>query len=779
MRYTQSNANITNDGSITDGVVLAGTGIWLTNTVAGRIIGDVVFAQGGNTLVNELGGIIRTEDNSGSYSTVVILGSSGDDVVINGGLISGLVNLGDGNDQYTSTAAPNYSDNVDLGSGDDYFRYQGTGSYLKVNGGIGSDRLSLAISQQSAVYGDQVTGFEALELSGNGQFFKFSGYRTIMLGTPVEFGLRLGDSSNPLVDLALAGNSISLYRSSLKSITGSDAAESLEVGVDSAISGKVDLSGGNDRFTLFSFASSDHPTLPLGGVDGGAGKDGFYIQVSEGGAQAFDLSHVSNFETLAINLGYQAKGTATLSNATGFTAIDVGGFASLVLRASDLSNANLSGALGGSITLDAASTIARYGFSLDSFQDQRTDIAQGDDRLSVALVNQGRIAGDVVFYIGDDLYDGSAGSVGGTVYGNAGNDILRAGAGNDRLEGGYGNDVLSAGAGNDRLDGGLNSDVLDGGVGDDILIGGGGNDRLDGGLGTDSAVYAGLFETYAPVIVNGVTTLRGGNTEGTDTLASVEYVTFKDGVLISDPDAAGSQIIRLYHAVLGRAPDNNGLDFYLDRIEDQGGSLAGVANDLTGSAEFQAATGGLNNSQFVDYAYQHALGRAADAGGNAYYTAQLETGMSRGALVIDFSESAEHRALTKDLVAEGYFNTDDSYQAVALLYDGFAGRLPDIGGLTYYGERVKSGQMTLAQVTADFAGSAEFQSAIAGKGNGQIIDYLYQNTLDRLPDAGGRTFYVDKLAHGASAANIIQELALSAEHYNLYAAHISYGIDIM
>ena len=185
------------------------------------------------------------------------------------------------------------------------------------------------------------------------------------------------------------------------------------------------------------------------------------------------------------------------------------------------------------------------------------------------------------------------------------------------------------------------------------------------------------------------------------------------------------------------------------------------------------------NAQFVDYVYQHALGRAPDAGGKAFYTQQLDAGMSRGALVVDFSESAEHRVLAADLVAQGYFNTDDSYQAVALLYDGFAGRLPDAGGLSFYAERVKSGAMTLAQVTADFAGSAEFRGAIAGKNNGQIVDYLYGNTLDRLPDAGGRAYYADQLAHGASAASVLQDLALSAEHYNLYAAHITHGIDVL
>lgn len=130
------------------------------------------------------------------------------------------------------------------------------------------------------------------------------------------------------------------------------------------------------------------------------------------------------------------------------------------------------------------------------------------------------------------------------------------------------------------------------------------------------------------------------------------------------------------------------------------------------------------------------------------------------------------------LLSDGYFDTDDSYQHVALLYDGGLGRLPDAAGLTYYAENVKSGKLTLTQVAADFAGSTEFKSVIADKDNGQIVDFIYQNTLDRAPDAAGRAYYTGLLDHGSNAAGILQEIALSQEHFNLFSSHITYGIDV-
>ncbi len=65
-----------------------------------------------------------------------------------------------------------------------------------------------------------------------------------------------------------------------------------------------------------------------------------------------------------------------------------------------------------------------------------------------------------------------------TLKGDAGADKLYGGDGNDRLYGGAGNDALSGGAGNDKLYGDDDSDKLLGGLGDDLLDGGNGNDLL-------------------------------------------------------------------------------------------------------------------------------------------------------------------------------------------------------------------------------------------------------------------------------------------------------------
>ena len=91
-----------------------------------------------------------------------------------------------------------------------------------------------------------------------------------------------------------------------------------------------------------------------------------------------------------------------------------------------------------------------------------------------------------------EILKGGAGT--DRIYGGSGDDVLRGNAGGDHLEGGRGDDLMLGGAGNDdvsgdqgadELDGGSGIDRLRGGAGDDTLTGGRGDDRLEGGTGHD------------------------------------------------------------------------------------------------------------------------------------------------------------------------------------------------------------------------------------------------------------------------------------------------------
>ncbi|MDE6788586.1 MAG: hypothetical protein K2J47_04610, partial [Ruminococcus sp.] len=79
----------------------------------------------------------------------------------------------------------------------------------------------------------------------------------------------------------------------------------------------------------------------------------------------------------------------------------------------------------------------------------------------------------------NDDYINAIDDRGGIIFGEAGNDTLNGGNGNDQLFGGIGNDTLNGNGGNDILDGGEGTDYLQGGAGNDTYI-------FSVGYGTDT-----------------------------------------------------------------------------------------------------------------------------------------------------------------------------------------------------------------------------------------------------------------------------------------------------
>lgn len=168
---------------------------------------------------------------------------------------------------------------------------------------------------------------------------------------------------------------------------------------------------------------------------------------------------------------------------------------------------------------------------------------------------------------GDDIYDGSGGTIIGKIVLGDGNDKAYGGAGSEFFVGGKGTDFIDGGAGSDTVDysaatsgisvdlsqtglqligGGYNSNtlinienivggtgadwikgnaadnLLEGGAGNDTLEGGAGSDTLDGGDGEDTANYYGTAAFKVDLGINGESQNTFGY--GWDTLKGIENV---------------------------------------------------------------------------------------------------------------------------------------------------------------------------------------------------------------------------------------------------------------
>lgn len=120
-----------------------------------------------------------------------------------------------------------------------------------------------------------------------------------------------------------------------------------------------------------------------------------------------------------------------------------------------------------------------------------------------------------------------------------------------------------------------------------------------------------------------------------------------------DPNGPAGSVYRLYRAYFLREPDAAGFEFWLSRYR-SGQSLTSIADAFSTSREFRSTYGTVGDRQFVGLVYDNVLDRAPDPAGLQYWVGQLLGGLSRGRLMIGFSDSAEFRTRTADGVPPGY-----------------------------------------------------------------------------------------------------------------------------
>lgn len=135
-----------------------------------------------------------------------------------------------------------------------------------------------------------------------------------------------------------------------------------------------------------------------------------------------------------------------------------------------------------------------------------------------------------------------------------------------------------------------------------------------------------------------------------------QYVQFADGRLVFDQAGADAQVYRLYDSAFGRVSDPAGQHAWTQALG-TGTALNTIAQLFLGSAEFQALYGaGVTNHSFVSLLYQNVLHRTPDAAGGAAWEAVLAGGASRASVVVQFSESAEHKNNLTPAIQKGIWD---------------------------------------------------------------------------------------------------------------------------
>jgi Ca2+-binding RTX toxin-like protein len=343
------------------------------------------------------------------------------------------------------------------------------------------------------------------------------------------------------------------------------------------------------------------------------------------------------------------------------------------------------------------------------------------------------------------------------------------------------------------LSGASTSDTLTSGTGNQTFTGGGGNDALDGGAGIDTAVFSGTRSNYTITqTATGYTVKDNRGTDGTDTLVNVERLQFSDSRVAIDVAGNGGMAYRLYQAAFNRTPDLGGLGFQMTAM-DNGLTIGQVAQNFINSPEFSATYGSLNDTQFVTQLYANVLHRTPDAGGLAFHTGNLASGVnSRADVLVGFSESPENQAALIGVIQGGMTYTLTNTQTGSTGNDTMSGRAGNdvldgglgIDTLTYSGARSNytitptatgytitdnrgtDGSDTLVNI--ERLQFSDARVAIDTAGNGGMSYRLYQAAFNRGPNSDELGVVMTVMDEGMTIGRVAEILIDSAEFIAAY-----------
>ncbi|MYM70112.1 DUF4214 domain-containing protein [Pseudoduganella sp. FT55W] len=514
---TVANATYTLSDSVENATV--------TSTVAVNVTGnDQDNALTGNAAANTLTGGAGNDTLDGGAGGDKLIGGSGDDVYIIDSASDVVVEaLNDGSDTVrTSLAAYTLAANVETLVYTGKAAFTGIGNALdnvitganfgnKIDGGAGNDSITGGNGADSLVGG---LGDDTIA-AGLGKDTIDGGNGNDLLQVVGKFGdyavTRPSATDTVLTDKA--GNVLTVRN--IESFEFADGTQSLEaVQYNIASAGNDKLFGGDSHDTLNGGAGADTMT-------GGRGNDTYVVDnvgdtVVEGYDEGADLVQVA---LTTANATYMLADNVETATVTSAAAVNVAG--------NDLANA---------LTGNGAANTLTGGAGNDTL-----DGGAGADKLAGGSGNDIYFVdntGDVVTEALNDGYD--------TVYTSLGAYTLAlnvesveytgvssfSGTGNaldNRINGGVGNNVLLGGAGNDTLTGHGGNDSLNGGDGDDVLAAGNGRDTVDGGAGSDVLIGMRNYADYVITRPNAVDTVLTDKFGSVITVRNVEYINFADG----------------------------------------------------------------------------------------------------------------------------------------------------------------------------------------------------------------------------------------------------------
>ena len=251
----------------------------------------------------------------------------------------------------------------------------------------------------------------------------------------------------------------------------------------------------------------------------------------------------------------------------------------------------------------------------------------------------------------------------------------------------------------------------------------------------------------------------------------------------------------IYNEVLDRDADEEGLEFWVDQVVDNGLNVEEVREHISNSDEAQslaqqeadaaateeAARLAQENENAIKDIYEGVLERDADDAGLEYYVDQVVSGNitvdgvreniagSPEAQDLKAQKAAEEQAAADAAAAEAAAELRTEVTAdTKEIYNEVLDRDADEEGLEFWVDQVVDNGLNVEEVREHISNSDEAQSlaqqeADAAARANDPLEQLYNDVLGRDPDTAGKEFWQQQLDNGMSIAEVKDHFKQSEE----------------
>ncbi|PNV82731.1 MAG: hypothetical protein C0627_08835 [Sulfurimonas sp.] len=157
-----------------------------------------------------------------------------------------------------------------------------------------------------------------------------------------------------------------------------------------------------------------------------------------------------------------------------------------------------------------------------------------------------------------------------------------------------------------------------------------------------------------------------------------------------------TQVLELYTAYFNRVADKDGVDYWLNEMDNNSWTIDMVAITFSQQLEYTNLYGGLSGSQIVTQVYTNVINREADSAGANYWSDEL----SNGNISVSQLVQAVINAATEKDQNENYINIEDA--------NLFNNKI-DVSEY-YYNNNLNETNITLGAITKDSSSTQNLKS---------------------------------------------------------------------